>query len=59
MAKEVNHTNTDIIYLISTLIQQLVNEDYRHATGNAVQITELIEELHIKEVTDRLAKAGA
>ena len=59
MSKELNHTNTDVIYLISTLIQQLVNEDYRHAAGNAVQITELIEELHIKEVTTRLAMAGA
>lgn len=55
----VKHTNTDIIYLASTLIQQLVNEDYRHAAGNASNITDLIQELHMLEVNAQLSKAGA
>ena len=59
MNTDVKHTNTDIIHLISTLIQQLVNEDYRHAWGNASQITDLIQELHMSEVNARLSKAGA
>ena len=58
MNTDIKHTNTDIIHLVGTLIQQLVNEDYRHAAGNASNITDLIQELHMLEVNAQLTKVA-
>ncbi len=59
MSIGITHTNTDIMHLVGTLLQQLVSEDYRHAAGMANAIADLIQELHTQELNVRSGKVSA